>query len=103
MLEFLSHFLSTLLNFRRWIPSPRLEMTSADKRDPPLHAAAYVLQGEGRKFCRRFLDGADNQQKSVWLVSCFFLWIQRSLLGITEAAQREERNREERVHQASAS
>jgi asparagine synthase (glutamine-hydrolysing) len=66
--------------------------------DPPHRAAAYIRPGEARKFCREFLDGADNQQKTVWLLSCFFLWIQNGPMSIKEGVLGKERRGEERGH-----
>ena len=67
-------------------------------RDPPARAAAYVRPAEARQICGEFLDGDDDQQKTVWILSCFFLWIQNVSLGITETAQGKERSGEKRVH-----
>jgi asparagine synthase (glutamine-hydrolysing) len=71
-------------------------------QSPPPRAAAYIVGGEVRKCCREFLEGADNRQKAVWVISCFFLWIQHAALGITVAAQGKEPSGEDRTHQASA-
>jgi asparagine synthase (glutamine-hydrolysing) len=71
-------------------------------QSPPPRAAAYIVGGEVRKCCREFLEGADNRQKAVWVISCFFLWIQQVALGITVAAQGKEPSGEDRTHQASA-
>jgi asparagine synthase (glutamine-hydrolysing) len=71
--------------------------------DPPPRAAGYVRLGEARRVCQQFLQGAVNQQKTVWVLCCFFLWIHSAPLGIKVAVLGKERNREKGVHQTSAS
>lgn len=71
--------------------------------DPPPRAAGYIRYGEARRICQQFLEGADDQQKTVWILSCFFLWIHTAPLGIKEVVLGKEHSGEKRVHQASAS
>ena len=71
-------------------------------QSPPPRATAYIRPGEASRCCREFLEGADDRQKTVWVLSCFFLWIQNVALGITNAAQGKEPSSEKRIHQSSA-
>ena len=70
--------------------------------EPPPVAGNYVRLAEARRICREFLAGDDNREKTVWLLSCFFLWIQSARFGIKDAVLGKEQRGEKRTHQASA-
>lgn len=71
--------------------------------EQPPRATAYVRPAEAQQYCREFLAGADDRERTVWLLSCFFLWIHAAPLGIIAAVQGKEHSGEKRVQQASAS
>ncbi|NDQ56907.1 MAG: hypothetical protein GZ088_07525 [Acidipila sp.] len=58
-------------------------------QNPPPAAQMYVRTAQAQTLCQEFLAGADNQEKPVWILACFFLWIQHAVLGINKDGQGE--------------
>ena len=58
-------------------------------QNPPAAAQMYVRTTEAQTLCHEFLAGADGQEKPVWILACFFLWIQHAVLGINDDGQGE--------------
>jgi asparagine synthase (glutamine-hydrolysing) len=46
----------------------------------------YVVVDRAAGMMESFLGGHDGTQRTVWLLACFFLWIQQGRLGITRAS-----------------
>jgi len=54
----------------------------------PLHTevSRYVVVDRAAGMMETFLGGQDGTQRTVWLLACFFLWIQQGRLGISGAS-----------------
>ncbi len=53
---------------------------------PGGEVSRYVVVDRARAMMESFLAGEDGAQRTVWLLACFFLWIQKGRLGIKEAS-----------------